>query len=268
MKTVFRLLLSTIALFTIITSCTKDALDHGYENPIDLELSTEWYEDNFDGVQNEIWYRVDIGDVVSQVYIEWSEKDYHGSSRNFTAEVSVDAYWLDGDSEYFVDKDKGYGADARLVNLSTESGLLVRVRNLNEAPGTFALKIYEKEQVSEIELVEIVIGQDWHTADIAEGEILGFLVTGGVESQEVIVQWAEHDSPEEGYTADVKGSVYKLDMESSYKIAGSDKNFSGKDNSHSDNPKGVILDQGENNFVILISLNDFLKEGSFAIQAK
>ena len=250
------------------SSCTKETLDFSSDNPIDIVLSNDWVENSVDAVQTEVWYRVAIGTEVSQVIVEWAELDFHGKSRDYTADIIVDAYWLDGETEYFVDNNNGYGEDSRLISASSTSGLLLRVRMNNNTPGTYALKVIEKEDGGEVELVEINVGSDWASYNITEGETLGFLVKGGKEDQELNVQWSEFDSPEEGFSADIKGSVFMLDQTTEYKIVDNGKSFIGKDASHSDNPKAIKLDKGETDFVVIITLNDPTKTGNFAIQIK
>jgi len=262
----------SILFFTCIliatVSCTKEELNHGIEHPKDMVLSTDWEEDSLNEIQNEVWYRYSIGPEVGHVYVEWSEMDHHGSSRDYSADIIVDAYWLDGETGYFTEEDNGYGADAKLISVSSGSGLLIRVRLKDNYEGTFGLKVYEKSGPAEIELIELHVGDEWHDYTIAEGETLGFLIKGSSADQEVIINWAELDSPEEGYTADIKGSVYQLDQETAYLIADNAKNFIAKDKSHSDDPKSIVLDQGEAEFIVLISLNDPSKPGSFALQFK
>lgn len=268
MRAYLRLVLFVTCILSITFSCTKEDLDHGFEDPKDVELSTDWLEDSLSETQKEIWYRYSIDPDVSSVYIEWSEKDYHGSSRDYSADILVDAYWLDGETGYFTDEDNGYGADVQQINVSSGSGLLIRVK-LNELlTGTYGLKVYEKSGSGEIELIELHVGDGWYDGTIAEGETLGFLIKGSSANQELVINWAEFNSPEDGYSADIKGSVYKLDQETAYLIADNAKSFVGKDKSHSDNPKSIVLDQGETEFVVLISLNDPSKPGNFALQIK
>lgn len=268
MKAYLRLVLFVTGILLITFSCTKEDLDHGFEDPKDVELSTDWLEDSLSITQNEIWYRYSIGPDVSAVFVEWSEKDYHGSSRDYTADILVDAFCLDGETGYFTDEDNGYGADAQQINVSSGSGLLIRVKLHEDMTGAYGLKVYEKSGSGDIELIELYVGGEWHDSTIAEGETLGFLIKGSSANQELSINWAEFNSPEEGYSADIKGSVYKLDQETAYLIADNAKNFVGKDKSHSDNPKSIVLDQGETEFIVLISLNDPSKPGNFAIQIK
>jgi hypothetical protein len=268
MKKTIRFFLVASTVLLSLGSCTKEKLNFGFENPIDIELSSQWIDGEVTDVQNEIWYRVEIGTEVSQIMIEWTEKDYHGPSRDYTADILVDAYWLDGETDYFLGSDIGYGSDAKLISLSQSSGLLIKVRLNNNTQGTFGLKVYEKENSDNLELIPLTVGNDWYQTEIGEGENLGFLVSGGVAGQEVIIQWAEFDSPESGYTADIKGSVFMLDMETAYLIVDNGKSFLGKDASHSDNPKSIKLDSGETDFVIIVSLNNLTKPGSFALQVK
>ena len=77
------------------------------------------------------------------------------------------------------------------------------------------------------------------------------------------VIWAEVDSPEEGYTANVMGSVFKNDGETPYKQYGRDDDFLNKNNSHSDNPKAVEVDTEEDE--IRIHITEAGSEGTFAI---
>ena len=263
-----KILLGILLAVLIISSCTRENLDFGIENPIDIELSSNWVEGALDDVQSEFWYRVAIGSEVNQVYIEWSELDYHGNSRDYTADVMIDAFWLDGETEYFIDKNNGYGEDARLISTSSSAGLLIRVRMNNDIPGTFALKVYEKETGGELELININVGTEWSDYSIADGETIGFLVSGGMTDQEIKIQWSEFDSPETGFTADIKGSVFMLDQTTEYKIVDNGKSFIGKDSSHSDNPKAIRLDKEETEFIVIITLNDPTKPGNFSIQMK
>ncbi len=268
MNITIKYVLYTIILIQLISGCKKETLDKGFENPVDLELSTNWSEFSLNSQQTEAWYRFNIDEEVSQAFVEWSERDYHGDSRDYTADIIVDAYQLDGETAYFTGEDIGYGTSARLISVNSASGLLLRVSAKDKSYGSFAIKVYEKGSSDDLILTELTIGDDWYNASIAEGESMGFIIKGGAQNQRVIVQWAEYNSPEDGYSADIKGSVFQLDKETIYKIADNPKNFAGKDKSHSDNPKAIILDKGETEFIVLISLNDSTKPGSFAIQVK
>ena len=268
MKIALRYLIYPLILVQLVAGCKKEKLNQDFDNPVDLELSTNWSEFSLNDQQSEAWYRFNIGTEVSKVFIEWSEKDHHGDSRVYTADIIVDAYQLDGETAYFTDIDTGYGASAILINLDSNSGLLLHVSSKDKSYGSFAIKVYEKGSSGDLELVELSIGDEWYNASVAEGETLGFIIKGGAQNQEVVIQWAEYNSPEDDFTADIKASVFQLDRETVYKIAGNGKNFAGKDKSHSDNPKAIVLDRGETEFVVLISLNDSTKPGSFALQVK
>lgn len=248
------------------SSCVKEEIASNYENPVDLVLSTTWIEDTINAVDEEIWYRVEIGSEVTQVYVEWSEKGLHGSSRNYTANIQVDAYQLDGSTSYFEGVDSAYGSAAQRVNLNTTWGLLIRVKVKDGLTGTYALKVFEESGNATGEKIDYSLGSGWLDQEILSNEILTYRVIGGLTDQQIVVQWAEFDSPENGYTADIKASVYMLDGITPYIILDNGKNFVGKDKSHSDSPKAILLNQGENEFLVRVSLNDSSKPGTFALQ--
>jgi len=116
-----------------------------------------------------------------------------------------------------------------------------------------------------IEYTELTLGAEWLDATIEAGNTLGFFVKYDTENI-IEVIWAEVDSPEEGYTANVMGSVLKKDGETPYKQYGKDDDFLNKNKSHSNNPKAVEVDHSENKIKIHITENG--SAGTFAIKVR
>jgi hypothetical protein len=141
-----------------------------------------------------LWYKVTAEETFTTLYVEWAELDNHGEDRNYTADIKVSAYKLDGETPYFEQKDNGYKASKKTLELSTEKQILVKVE-LNDVtkPGTFALRSTGIGAV-DVEYIQINVGDDWYEASITEGEIVGFNVDcTGASNVQVI--WVEADSP-------------------------------------------------------------------------
>ena len=259
-------ILTFISLSMVLTTaCTKnDNNDKLNDIPTTVQADNNWFEDDI-AVDKIKWYKIIGEETFTTLYVEWAELDNHGESRNYTANIKVSAYKLDGVTPYFEEKNNGYKDSKKAIELASEKEILVKVElNDTTKPGTFALRSTGTGVVN-LEYTELTLGSDWAEATIESGETLGFLVK--YDSTSIIeIIWAEVDSPEEGYTANINGSVLKKDGETPYKQYGKDDDFLNKKKSHSDNPKAVETDAGENK--IKIHITEAGSIGTFAIKAR
>lgn len=256
------LMMGTIIFFSSCDNNNTPEPESQPVQPVDMTLGADWNIDTISSSSEEKWYRVNAP-TSQKLYVEWSESEHQGSGYNHTADIKVSAYKLNGTDLYFEDIDDGYGADAQLINLTDETSILMKV-TANTAVGTYGIKVYETG-TGDIEYTEIDAADFWITnLSIEVGETKGFLVdTKGAEALQIV--WAEYNSPESGYTADIKGSVFKMDGETPYLQRDNGKTFVGKDKSHSDNPKSIEVDQVEGKVKIHIQLNDDEKPGTYAL---
>ncbi len=253
-----------MAIIIIFTSCDENNPNPEPTpvQPILMTLGADWQIDTITSASQEKWYRVNAP-TSQKLYVEWAESQHQGSGYNHTADIKVTAYKLNGEDIYFEDVDNGYGAEAQEINLTDESSILIKV-TANTTIGTYGIKVYESGTAN-ITYTEINAAHLWITdLSIEVGETKGFLVNAtGAEALQIV--WAEYNSPESGYTADIKGSVYKMDGETPYTQRDNGKIFVAKDKSHSDNPKSIVVDQTEGRVKVHIQLNDDQNPGTFAL---
>ncbi|PLW99660.1 MAG: hypothetical protein C0593_02660 [Marinilabiliales bacterium] len=257
------LLMATVILLSSCDNNENPEPEPQVLQPVEMTLGADWLIDTISSATEEIWYRVNAP-TSQKLYVEWSEAEHQGTGYNHTADIKVSAFKLNGEDLYFEDIDDGYGADAQEVLLTDETSILIKV-TANSAVGTFGIKVFESGAAN-ITYTEINAADVWITdLSIEVGETIGFLVDGsGAEALQIV--WAEFNSPESGYTADIKGSVYMMDGETPYIQRDNGKIFVAKDKSHSDNPKSIALDQGETKVKVHIQLNDDEKPGTYALK--
>lgn len=254
----FLLVFSVVLLFS---ACDKPDPEPETQ-PTILELNDDWHIGNIEKATDELWYRVNAP-TSQKLYLEWAESEFQGSDYNLSADIVVSAYKLNGIDAYFEQENNGYGADAQEINLTDETSVLIKVE-AGTALGSFGLKIYESGQAN-ITYTELSSSTSWYNDEIAVGETKGYIVNSQ-DAALLQVVWAEFNSPESGFTADIKGSVYKMDGETPYLQADNGKLFVAKDKSHSDNPKAVEVDADEGKIKVHIQLNDDAKPGTYAVK--
>ncbi|MFC2098779.1 hypothetical protein ACFLSP_03430 [Bacteroidota bacterium] len=263
MKT-FKLLYAICIFFflLIIFSCTRDDPEPDYL-PVEFEADNSWVEAEIE-MDEVIWYKVTADETFSTLYIEWAEADNHGENKSYTGDIKVSAYMLDGSTPYFENKNNGYGGDVRSFPLEGEFEVLLKVELNDESkPGTFAIRSTGTSGAGDIVYQNLDMGDSWTDASIKEGETIGYKVDCG-DNARVKIIWAESDSPETGYTAEIKGSVFHLDGETPYKDLGNDKDILNKNKSHSDDPKNFDVDPSEKKIRIHIMVNTL--PGTYAIK--
>ncbi len=267
MKTATIKILSLLFLATmLITSCDKDETTdtQQQQEPVTVQADNNWMEDKIAADQIK-WYKIIADETFTTLYIEWAELDNHGENKNYTADIKVSAYKLDGKTPYFENKNKGYKDNKKSITLNSEKQILVKVvLNDKTKPGTFALRSTGTGAVN-IEYTELTLGANWTEATIKKDETLGYYVK--YNSAKIIeIIWAEIDSPEGGYTANIMGSVFKKDGKTPYKQYGKDDDFLNKNKSHSNKPKAIEVDTNENKIKIHITENG--SAGTFAIKVR
>lgn len=250
------------ALILALFSCSKEDSDP-MDQPIVMAADNSWTDGSISaGVVQ--WYRVMADPTFTTLYVEWAEADFHGSSKSYMADIKVSAYMLDGETPYFEEKNNGYGEQARRFDLENEHEVLLKVELNDESrPGTFALRSTGTSSAGEIDYVSLTLGADWKKDTLMAGELLGYIVDCG-SAERVSIIWAEAGSPEDGYTAEVMGSVFHLDGETPYEDLDKGKDFLNKNNSHSDDFKSIQVDPAEKSIKIHMAVNS--APGSFAIK--
>lgn len=252
--TLTRGLLVFFLSLTFFVSCTDDdGDDNGTTEPTVIQSDNKWVEDEIT-TGKEMWYKVVADETFTTLYVEWAESGAQGEDRNYTADIQVSAYALDGITPYFEDKDNGYADKKKSFTLGVEKQVLIKVTltDANQA-GTFAIRSTGTGEVN-LEYIDLSVEDKWTEGTIALDETIGYVVDCGTSEQLKII-WAEFDSPEsgDGYTADVLGSVFHKDGETVYNDVVKDKEFLNKNKSHSDDPKIVAVDASEGKIKIHLS---------------
>ena len=256
-------LLAFICGFLLVfSSCSKEDTEPE-KLPLELNADNTWMEGEI-SPDEIIWYKVIADESFTILYVEWAEADYHGQSRSYTSDIKVSAYQLDGLTPYFENIDIGYGQKTRSFPFADEPEVLLKVEiNDITKPGTYAIRSTGTGDEGDIVYHELNPGIEWTDTTISEGESHGYLVDCSDHIRVKII-WAEADSPEEGYSADIKGTVLYLDGESPYTDLGNGKEIVNKNKSHSDDPKTIEVDPTEKKFKIHISVNTV--PGTYALK--
>lgn len=251
-----------LGVILVLASCTKDDTDP-QDTPVAMAADNTWTEGSL--VAGEVqWYKVMADASFTTLYVEWAEADFHGASKSYTADIKVSAYMLDGETPYFEDKNNGYGEKIRSFALETENEALLKVELNDDArPGSYAIRSTGISNPGEVSYITLNMGDSWRKDTIMDGELIGYMVDCG-EVEKVSIIWAEVDSPEEGYTAEVMGSVFLLDGVSPYKDLDKGKDFLNKNKSHSDDAKSIQVDATEKSIKIHMAGNT--GPGTFAIK--
>lgn len=262
MKTTKFLLFSILLCFTLAFVSCDDDFETPVDEPTEMVADNVWVEDIiYDAAI--FWYKVtcDVGSTTA--YVEWAEYGAHGEDRDYTADVMISTYQLDGITPYIEDKDNGYGEKAKSFALANnETEFLIKVtQGETWKDGTFALRA-KATSVITVEYADLEISETWTDGTIAEDEILGFKVKYSGEKKLAVI-WAEVDTPESGYDADVMVSVLKTDGITPYKDVDKNKDMLDKNKSHSDDPKYILTDADEKNFKIHVKN---ATPGKFAIK--
>lgn len=258
----FVAMMAVAALVFAGQSCTQEDPDP-FDSPVAFPADNNWVEGALSAGEI-VWYKVTGDESFTKLYIEWAEVDHHGESRNYTGDIKVSAYMLDGETPYFEEKDNGYADKSKSFQLEGEHEVLLKVElNDDSRPGTFAIRAQGTSAAGDVTYTTLSVEYNWTDSTIADGEVIGYLVDCGCYEWVSII-WAEAGSPEEGYTADIKGSVLFLDGETPYADLGNGKDILNKNKSQSDDPKSIHVDITENAFKIHIQVNT--APGSFAIK--
>lgn len=140
--TVFYFLSLTIILFI---GCTNIS-DPETETPdvINKTLIFDELKTDTIGINQEIWYNADITGN-SFVFIEWEEKE---NSFNYTGDIRVSAYYEDGITPYFENKNSSYYSWL-CNNPATETKVKIKVTSNNNIQGTYAIKIHNPDSIFE-----------------------------------------------------------------------------------------------------------------------
>jgi len=263
MKTLKYPLILTVVLSLLIASCSKEDDDLNPEDlPVELIADNNWLEDEISMGETK-WYKVRGEEIFNTLFVEWAEFENHGESRSYSADIKVSAYLLDGITPYFEDKNNGYAGSIKSVALENEVDILLKVElNDPEKAGTFAIRSTGTGTV-DVDYVSLALGDTWTSGSINNDEIIGYKVNCG-EVQKVAIIWAEVASPESGYTAEIKGSVFHKDGETIYKDVEGGKDILNKNKSHSDNPKMIDVNQDDKAIKIRIEVNT--NPGTYAIK--
>ncbi|MGD9993499.1 MAG: hypothetical protein AB7S69_09390 [Salinivirgaceae bacterium] len=266
MKTKILLRLSVLfALLIVMASCSKDDPIEPEQLPINLPADNNWIDTSLT-VNQTLWFKVTDAETFTTLYVEWAEADFHGSTKSYSGDAKVSAYAMDGITPYFQEVSNGYKDDKQEIALSSEKEILIKVELADVTrPGTFAIRV---TGTATLDLVykKLTLDDTWDVDTIAAGETIGYSVDCG-DTPLVQIIWAEVDSPEgptEGYTAEIIGSVFYKDGITPYKQYGKADDFLNKNNSHSDNPKAVEVDQTEKKIKIHIAVGT--KHGTYAIK--
>jgi hypothetical protein len=152
------------------------------------------------GINQEIWYDADITGN-SFVFIEWEEKE---NSFNYTGDIRVSAYYEDGVTPYFEDKNNVYNS-WMVNNPSTETKVKIKVTINNNIQGTYAIKIHNPMSIFETKTIFLDQLKEGEVND--ERSIL-FSLYNDELGKKFKVEWYEESDL---YNANIKVTAYKQD---------------------------------------------------------
>lgn len=249
MKTTILNLFTILLCFSLAFVSCSDEDEITEVLPTDMIADNRWFEDEITS-NGEMWFKVSCDAGSTTAYIEWAENEAHGEDRNYSGDVMISAYLLDGVTPYLENKDNGYGEKAKSFALqNNETAFLVKVvPGESGTPGTFALRAKATAVVT-VDYTDLELSESWTEGSIAQDEILGFKVKYSGQKKLAVI-WAETETPEAGYTADLIVSVMRSDGTTPYKDVDKNKDFLDKNKSHSNDPKYILTDANEKNIKI------------------
>jgi len=203
-------------------------------------------------VGDSVIYEADVK-TATKMSVAWIES---GSTDNGgeTADIKVSVLKMDGVTPYkqvgnnknFVDIDNSATATPKEIyadQSETKFKIKVKLNTTSSKPGNF--KIIVKEN-------PLIFAADDTLKTVQDVKSYEINVKNAAKVQ---VYWKELGTTESGNdkTADIQGSVYKLDGNTPYIIIDNQKPFVDKDKSSYDNPKSILIDQGENKIKVKIA---------------
>jgi len=207
--------------------------------------------------------------TATRMSIAWIES---GSTDNGgeTADIKVSVVKMDGVTPYkqignnknFLNIDNSATATPKEIyadQSETKFKIKVKLNSESSKPGSF--KIIVKEN-------PLILATDDTLATVQDLKVYEINVKNATK---VEVYWKELGTTESGNdkTADIQGSVYKLDGTTPYIIIDNQKPFVDKDKSSYDNPKSVLIDQGESKIKVQIApLASNPNIGTYALYVK
>lgn len=233
---VLGLSLMAISLFTACTDDDDPVVPNGGQSEIPyLNMDT------MAAAGDSLIYTVDVtGEDTLSVY--WIED---GTVTKAAADIVVSVYQKDGITPY---KQIDNGKDFLNINNSAPTGAKriavleseIQIKVKATTAGDFTLLSTSEKPY--------YFAKEDVLADTLT--VFDYVVPVG-NSEYVYIYWEELDD-NSGETADIQGSVYKMDGVTAYKIADNNKDFVNKDNSSSDNPKPIQVDPLETSIKIHI----------------
>ncbi|WP_075589927.1 hypothetical protein [Labilibacter marinus] len=252
-----------LASVVTFASCTKDDVNPDVK-PTEMTSDNKWVEDEIK-VGDELWYKVTCDAGSTTAYVEWAESAGQGEDRDYTGDVKISAFLMDGITPYIEDKDNGYGDKIKSFPLAIgEVNFLIKVTiGGTETPGTFALRA-KTTSVITVDYADLEVSETWTELTIKQDEILGFKVKYD-GSKHLAIVWKEVDSPDAAgeYTADIMGSVLHADGTTFYKDVAKGKDFLDKNKSHTGDEKYILTEADDKN--IKIHIKNTIP-GSFALK--
>jgi hypothetical protein len=197
---VFYLISLTIILFVGCTDKSNPIIGPDVINKTlifdELKTDTIW-------INQEIWYDVDFTGS-NFVHILWEEKE---SNSQYTGDIRVSAYYEDGITPYFEDKNKSYNS-WRCNNPATETKLKIKVTTNNNTQGTFAIKAFEPV-IQEFPLDLLLDLGQLEESEVSDERFKWVAINRNEIGKKFVVEWFEENDL---YDADIKVTAYKQDI--------------------------------------------------------
>jgi|GEM_PF-4196956 len=197
--TVFCLISLAIILFIGCTNISDP--ETGTPEIINKTLIFDELKTDIIGINQEIWYDVDFTGYNS-VFVLWEDKE---SNSQYTGDIKVSAYYEDGVTPYFEDKNNSYYS-WWCNNPITETKLKIKVTTNNNIQGTFAIRTFKP-------LYQIFETHGLLLDRLMENEVTDerskWFSTYAIELEnKFIVEWFEENDL---YDANIKVTAYKQD---------------------------------------------------------
>ena len=228
-KKMIKVLGLSLLAVSIFTACTDD------EDPVvpaDGQSEIPYLAmGNFTADGDSIIYTIDVTDE-DTLSVYWIEA---GTVSKVDAEIVCSVYKKDGITPYkqidnqkdFLDITNSAPTNAKRIAVE-ENEIVVKVKGITAGDYTLLSTSEKPYYFAKEDILADTLTVFDYTVPVGDAEY-------------VYIYWEELDD-NSGETADIQGSVYKMDGVTAYKIADNNKDFVNKDNSSLDNPKPIQVD--------------------------
>ena len=122
----------------------------------------------------EVWYKVtcEATDVTATVI--WADLSEQSETKDYTGDILVSAYQLDGKTAYLEGKDNGFSKPKSFALAGSETAFLIKVTmGESQTPGSYAIKATaEPASVGSVVYTDLTIGEPFTQGTIALNQVV------------------------------------------------------------------------------------------------